>query len=234
MLAIVTLLLILILSVSVLMNFPYNVNSQPANSKIYNGNVALSSIKDQSPYNATNDYYNKYYVNTLIDTSTNKTLNSANISEWKIDLSNNGWTFAQSWKQTIDNKSNIIVKYSDNGGRNYTSAFNVCPGGIDKRTGIYGPEFWVLCVRPTSSGHNNIYLVETRTGRTPLKSLTDLSINKNADSTILDFSVNGGSGSVVATWLETSSGTNSTKLAHPTISDPAIPTRQYNTYCYRC
>jgi hypothetical protein len=165
-----------------------------------------------------------------MDTSTNKTLAAANISEWKIDASNR--TFAQSWKETLANKSNIMVKYSNNGGQNYTNASNVCPSGIDKRTGVYGLQFWVLCIKPTSSGHKNIFLVENRTGRTPLRVLTDISVNKNADSTILDFEVNAATGSVVATWLETAPNINSTKLTNPNISNPALSTKQYITYCY--
>jgi hypothetical protein len=186
------------------------------------------SAKNQSYYSAMNDYYNKSYSNTLINPLTNSTLSSANVSEWKIDLSNNGWTFAQSWVESIGNTSSVMVVYSDNGGRNYTQALNVCPGGIDKRTGIYGPEFWVLCVRPTPSGHNNIFWVETRTGRTPYSHLTNLSVNQNQESTILDFAVNGNTGSVVATWFE-----SPTKFS-PNTTDPRIDNGTVHTDCYRC
>jgi hypothetical protein len=211
-----------------MINLPQNVLSQSSNLGTLKNYTGPVSANGSSYYNATDDYYNKYYINTLIDPAGNKTLKNANISEWKIDLSNNGWTFVQSWREVIGNTSNILVKYSDNGGKNYTQTFNVCPDGTDKRTGIYGPEFWVLCVRPTPSGHDNIFLVETRTGRTPLESLTNLSQNKTADSTILDFAVNDITGGVVATWFE------SPMKLDPNAIDPPLDDGKVNTYCFRC
>ena len=85
--------------VMMLLNLPHNILSQSS-----------TSLVPGKADNATYDYYNKYYNNTLLKPSLNKTLASANLSEWKIDLSNNGWTFAQSWKEVIGNTSNIMVE----------------------------------------------------------------------------------------------------------------------------
>jgi hypothetical protein len=71
-------------------------------------------------------------------------------------------------------------------------------------------------------------LVETRTGRTPFETLTNLSQNKTADSTILDFAVNGNTGGVVATWFE------SPMKLDPNTIDPPVDDGKVGTECYRC
>jgi hypothetical protein len=227
-------LLIASITATIILNSTQSVLSQSSTVDTQNNNNTASlsantpSYYNSSNYNATDDYYNKYYYNTLIDTAGNETLQNANVSEWKIDLSNNGWTFVQSWKEVIGNTSNILLKYSDNGGKNYTQTYNVCPGGIDKRTGIYGQEFWVLCVVPTPSGHDNLFLVETRTGTTPFPTLTNISQNQTQEATILDFALNDITGGVAATWLETPNKIN------PDPIDPPLDNGDVTTYCFRC
>lgn len=185
--------------------------------------LALNEDDHDDVNEATEDYYNEYYINNLILSNQSEFENQSavNISNWKIDTSNNGWTIAQSWVQKEDTESNVYVKYSDNGGRNYSIPQIVCPGGVDKRSGIYGAEFWILCTKPVG-GVNNLFIQETRTNSTPLSNLTNISIEKLENAKILDFEVNKITGMVVAAWTEgdTIMGGNNTGF---------IP-----TYCYRC
>ncbi|HKO64208.1 MAG TPA: hypothetical protein VJU13_03330 [Candidatus Nitrosocosmicus sp.] len=172
---------------------------------------------------ATQDYYNEIYKNTLVVSNQSQFQNqtSVNITHWETNLSNNGWTIAQSWIQTNSSGSNPFVTFSDNGGRNYSNAEVVCPGGTDKRTGIYGGEFWILCTKKVGSV-NNVFIQETRTHSTPVSDLTNLSVEMLKDARILDFNVNSITGMVTATWTE---GNTTMGGGH---------TGFIETYCYRC
>jgi hypothetical protein len=209
------LIFLFILIAMITMTSLIGLNSINAQKNFTQGNI------NNTQTNATNDYYNEYYINNLLsfNQSIVNNTNVPEISQWKIDVSNNGWIIAQSFIKTENNKSDVYVTFSDNGGRSYTSPQIVCPGGFDKRTGIFGPEFWVFCTKNVN-GFDNVFIQETRTGATPLSSLTNISVDKLFNSKIIDFVVNTNTGNVIATWLEKSlQGGGSSNIP---------------TYCYRC
>jgi hypothetical protein len=185
--------------------------------------MEINEIDNEDVKEATEDYYNEYYMNNVVMSNETQFLNqsSMNVTQWKIDLSNNGWTIAQSWLAKNNTGSNVFVSFSDNGGRNYSIPMIVCPGGLDKRTGIYGGEFWVLCTKNVNNV-TNVFIQETRTGTTPVSNLTNISVEKLRNATILDFAVNDITGMVVGTWKEGD-------IIMSNVTSSFMP-----TYCYRC